>query len=108
VRERDYVDTVTQLTGREVISIQADGDCTEDSDLTTQSWSEQSVYARFVNQDTPLFNFQLASEVCTPFGMGVTDQHFVVVVSALSSAEQAGAAVTRNEYRFCLANTHLG
>lgn len=126
MQDQSYIDETTGQTGRELIDLMAtpatNSGCRLDSDLAAIVWAddEKRTVARFRNHTEQLFNFEVETADCAPYGLGVAESHLLVTVSAESSAGSAqslaqddGVAldaatmITPIEYKYCLANTHF-
>lgn len=111
VQDETFTDADTQKAGRRLVMTSLSG-CAEDADLATMNWGGGTAVtlATFKDQASPLFSFTKSEKLCSPFGFSDPDaleKHVLVSVSAQSSAEQDGAAVSAINYDYCLANTHF-
>lgn len=126
VQDQSYNDVTTGMVGRELIDLTttyaANPNCRLDSDLSTVAWAdnEKRTMAQFRNHTEQLFNFEVETADCVPYGFGAAKTHLLVTVSAESSAGSAqslakddgvtlDAATTISpiKYKYCLANIHL-
>ena len=126
VQDQPYTDDTTGKVGRELIDLTtaaaSNSDCSLDDDLSAITWAdnEKRTVAQFRNHTTPLFDFEVETADCVPYGLGIAESHFLVTVSAESSAGSAqslasdegealdvATTITPIKYKYCLANTHL-
>lgn len=126
VQDQPYNDAITGKPGRELIDLTttrtSNSACNLEDDLAAIIWAddEKRTVAQFRNHTQALFDFEVSTADCAPYGFGMAESHFVVSVSAESSAGSAqslasdeGAALDAStivkpiKYQYCLANTHL-
>lgn len=126
VQDQPYNDVATGMAGRELIDLTttyaSNPDCSLDDDLSAITWAddEKRTVAQFRNHTKALFDFEVTTTNCAPYGFGVAESHLLVSVSAESSAGSAQAIASDDgatldastivkpiKYQYCLANTHL-
>ena len=112
VRELVYTDTDSGVAGRNLVKIGAATGCTEEAALTGLNWTSGDSIARFRNQANPIFSFTVSIAACAPYGLGVSENHLIVTVTAPSSAVLANTEeglnnIDQTSFAFCLTNTRL-
>lgn len=112
------VDLDSGLTYR-VLKLMTATDCDAAGALTTKTWDPDNVtvlgrwplvdgqgLTTYIATHSALFEFEITSTTCSPYGATLRGNHLQVSLSAPSSAEINGVATLANTYEYCLPNTY--
>ncbi|CAD5108308.1 hypothetical protein [Zestomonas carbonaria] len=88
-----------------VVSRLLANDCSETAGLASFEWVLGEDLLRFKNQTARQLRITLDEEACSPFGaLGESENHPIVILSAPSSTQHAGASAAPVSYSICLLN----
>ena len=90
---------------------EANKNCSESSELTTVEWKSLAVLTKISRIETlpeQIFTFSIGTTECSPYGVGATDKHLTVSMSAVGSADfhNATSDISATSYSLCLVSTH--
>lgn len=105
--EHAFIDTKTNMAGRQLTAIEATANCTIDAELQNLTWEPHHTAAYFRNQNQSIIDFQVNAANCSPYGFGPAIDHLLVTITVQSSADLANANTTPIQYQHCLANIYI-
>ncbi len=102
---------VIDANTRKLEFFEADKNCDATSELSSVAWKSLSVLTRISRTEAipeQIFTFSVATTKCSPYGVGATDKHLVVSMSAIGSADfhNTTSDITATSYSLCLISTH--
>lgn len=102
-----------------VLKLMTATNCDADGTLTSKTWDPDNVtvlgrwplvdgqgLTTYIATNRTLFEFDITSTTCSPYGATLQGNHLQVSLSAPSSAEINGVAALANTYKYCLPNTY--
>ena len=107
---RRYVRTVNGVNGFALDYITAAGNtCSDDAALSTMTWQPASTISVFSKNVTDIVDFALTQQSCSPYGMDVSGNFYVLTLSGRTAANIAGVVANGNplentELKLCLPN----
>lgn len=117
----EHTNTITDTDGdsrsvRELTLRKVDSGCDETTALTSMTWSDDSLLARwpmiatlktYLSSNNTIFSFTLNSGPCSPFGVTSGEEHLQVsVLSPSSTTLNRADTSARNDFVYCLPNTY--
>lgn len=108
---RSIREVVIDENTRSLELFEANKNCEATSELSAVEWKSLSVLTRISRTEsipTQIFNFNVATAECSPYGVGATDKHLMASMSAIGSADfhNATSDITVTSYNLCLVSTH--
>lgn len=117
----EHTKTITDSEGdnrevRELTLRKVDSGCDDTTALTSMTWSDDSLLARwpmittlqtYLSGNNTIFSFTITSASCSPFGLTTGEQHLqVTVISPSSTTLNRADSSAENHFQYCLPNTY--